>query len=338
MSNNIILYAPNVHTGGGLVLLQSLLHDWPTGKILRGMLDERAVTKLNLPVAAEISWVQPTVPSRFKAERKLAALARPGDTVLCFHGLPPLFRSPAHVVLFQQNRLLLGLMRLRDFSIRTALRVAAERWVSRKFRRNVDAYIVQTPSMARALRDWHGAAPRISVLPFGKPAPQCPTGTVEYDFVYVSDGLPHKNHLRLFEAWELLAIEGMRPSLAVTLGPRDAAQVAQLETFVQRSGVRIVNLGHIDHADVFKLYTRSRALVFPSLGESFGLPLVEASQMKLPILAPELDYVRDVCEPEQTFDATSAISISRAVRRFMQTPEPVALIKSARDFWLTLQQ
>jgi glycosyltransferase involved in cell wall biosynthesis len=338
MTNPIILYAPNVHTGGGLVLLQSLLCDWPAGQILRALLDERAITKLNLPVAAQVSWVQSTVLSRFQAERKLAALARSGDTVLCFHGLPPLFHIPAHVVLFQQNRLLLGLMRLRDFSIRTALRVAAERWISRKFRKNVNAYIVQTPSMARALKDWHGAAPKVTVLPFSKPAPQCQIGNAEYDFVYVSDGLPHKNHHRLFDAWELLAAEGIRPSLAVTLGPRDAAQVAQLDMFVQRSGVRIVNLGHIDHADVFQLYASSRALIFPSLGESFGLPLVEASQMNLPILAPELDYVRDVCEPDQTFDATSAVSIARAVRRFMQTPEPVVRLRSARDLWLTLQQ
>lgn len=338
MINPIILYAPNVHTGGGLVLLQSLLCDWQEGQILRALLDERAMSKLSLPVGAQVSWVQSTVLSRFQAERKLAALARPGDTVLCFHGLPPLFRSPAQVVLFQQNRLLLGLMRLRDFSMRTALRVAAERWISRKFRKNVDAYIVQTPSMACALKDWHGAAPKVTVLPFGKPAPQSQTGNAEYDFAYVSDGLPHKNHHRLFDAWELMAAEGIRPSLAVTLGPRDSALVARLDVIVQRSGVRIVNLGHIDHADVFRLYASSRALIFPSLGESFGLPLVEARQMNLPILAPELDYVRDVCEPDQTFDATSDVSIARAVRRFMQVPEPVAPIQSARDLWLTLQQ
>jgi glycosyltransferase involved in cell wall biosynthesis len=334
----LILYAPNVHTGGGLVLLRALLEEWPAGQALRAVLDRRAIGNITLPEGAEVVWVDAKIASRFGAERLLARWGQSGGTIFCFHGLPPLFRSPAHVVLFQQNRLLLGLMRLRDFPLRTALRVAAERWISRTFRRNVDAYIVQTPSMARALHAWHGNAPRVTVLPFGRPAPDCPASEAEWDFVYVSDGLPHKNHQRLFEAWELLAADGIKPSLAVTLGPRDGALVDQLNALVHRTSVRIVNLGHIDHAAVFRLYASARALVFPSLGESFGLPLIEAKQMNLPILAPELDYVRDVCTPEQSFDGNSAISIARAVRRFLQVPEPVTGLRSPRDLWLTLQQ
>lgn len=334
----LILYAPNVHTGGGLVLLRALLEELPAGQALCAILDRRAIGSLTLPEGIEVSWVDATLASRFSAERLLDRWGQSGGTIFCFHGLPPLFRSRARVVLFQQNRLLLGLMRLRDFPLRTALRVAAERWISRTFRKNVDAYIVQTPSMARALNAWHGNAPQVTVLPFGKPASQCPAAQPEWDFIYVSDGLPHKNHQRLFEAWELLAAEGIKPRLAVTLGPRDAALVERLNALVNRTSVRIVNLGHIDHAAVFRLYASARALVFPSLGESFGLPLIEAKQMNLPILAPELDYVRDVCEPDQTFDGSSAISIARAVRRFLLDPEPVTSLRSARDLWLTLQK
>lgn len=334
----LTLYAPNVHTGGGLVLLRALLEDWPAGQALRAILDRRVIGNITLPDGAKVWWVDATIASRFGAERLLSRWGQSGGTILCFHGVPPLFRSQSHVVLFQQNRLLLGLMRLRDFPMRTALRLAAERWISRTFQKNVDAYIVQTPSMARALNAWHGNAPQVTVLPFGNAAPQCPAGQTEWDFVYVSDGLPHKNHRRLFQAWELLAAEDIKPRLAVTLGPRDAALADQLNALVQRTGVRIVNLGHIDHNEVFRLYASARALVFPSLGESFGLPLVEAKQMDLPILAPELDYVRDVCNPAETFDATSAISISRAVRRFLQISEPVASLRPARDLWLTLQR
>ena len=78
----------------------------------------------------------------------------------------------------------------------------------------------------------------------------------------------------------------------------------------------------------------SSALIFPSRTESFGLPLIEAMHHGLPILAPELDYVRDVVTPIETFDPSSPISIARAVRRFLGNAEPTAQIHSAEDFLL----
>jgi len=40
----------------------------------------------------------------------------------------------------------------------------------------------------------------------------------------------------------------------------------------------------------------------------------------LQILAPELDYVRDVIDPAQTFDPNSPTSIARAVLRHLKIP------------------
>ncbi|MEY8216185.1 MAG: glycosyltransferase, partial [Colwellia sp.] len=69
---------------------------------------------------------------------------------------------------------------------------------------------------------------------------------------------------------------------------------------------------------VNRLYEASKALVFPSLRESFGLPLIEASSAGLPIIASELDFVRDVSCPVQTFDPSSPVSIARAIARFLE--------------------
>lgn len=336
MSSQLVLYAPNVHTGGGLVLLRALLRDWPAGHRLRAILDSRAAEEIELPDHTQVIWARATLASRFRAERQLAAMVKPADTVLCFHGLPPLFRSAGHVVLFQQNRLLMGLMRLRDFPLRTGVRVAAERWISHALRHHVAEYIVQTPSMARTLVAWHGGGPKVTVLPFAAASVVKPRRQPDYDFVYVSDGLPHKNHQRLLDAWVLLAAEGLRPRLALTLGPRDQALAGQVADLSGSRKVDIHNAGHIEHDAVLNLYASSRALIFPSLGESFGLPLIEARQAGLPILAPELDYVRDVCEPVQTFDPQSAVSIARAVRRFLQQAENVSSPRPASALWSLL--
>ena len=69
------------------------------------------------------------------------------------------------------------------------------------------------------------------------------------------------------------------------------------------------------------LYGKASALIYPSTLESYGLPLLEARAAGLPILTGELDYVRDIVDPEQTFDPRSALSIARAVKRFMGAPQ-----------------
>jgi hypothetical protein len=56
----------------------------------------------------------------------------------------------------------------------------------------------------------------------------------------------------------------------------------------------------------------------------------------LPILAPELDYVRDVCVPIQTFDPHSPVSIARAVKRFLGQPDPTVELSTPAEFWHAL--
>jgi glycosyltransferase involved in cell wall biosynthesis len=338
-----ILHAPNVHTGGGLVLLRALLASWPAGARF-ALLDARAREQLVLPEGVDVRWVDPRAAARLAAERHLRTIAQRGDTVLCFHGLPPLLPSRARVLVFLQNRLYLGINPLSAFKRRTALRLAFERLIGRRLRHHVDAYIVQTPTMAGALRTWHGGAPRVRVLPFVDDwvAP-VRSAAPKWDFVYVADGEAHKNHARLYEAWRLLAQTGRRPRLALTLGTaRDAALIAQAGALRAECGAEVHNLAGLSREAVLALYADARALIFPSTSESFGLPLIEAARCGLPIVAAELDYVRDVCVPALTFDPLSPPSIAEAVQRFLdaapRAPGGAARVAIGRpeDFWRRL--
>ena len=155
----------------------------------------------------------------------------------------------------------------------------------------------------------------------------------KFDFVYVASGEAHKNHGNLLEAWRLLADEGLKPALALTVNP-DAFPVLarKIAGYAQEYGLDIVNLGQLPTMDIPALYQSSSALIFPSQVESFGLPLIEATQLGLPVLASELDYVRDVVQPAETFDPNSPVSIARAVRRFLGNAEPVVQIRAAEEF------
>lgn len=344
MIEKFVLYAPNVHCGGGFVLLRAVLESVPKSMSMTMFLDVRAREQLNLPKEAQVHWVIANASSRLSAEFALRRIAGAKDTVLCFHGLPPLLPTAAQILVFQQNKNYLGLNSLTQFAFKTRVRLIFERFVSWVFRHRVTEYIVQTPSMQHALSQWYGAralseAPVVRVLPFVNALPNPSDRNnvmLDWDFVYVADGEAHKNHRTLLAAWRLLAQDGLYPSLALTLSSRDAALKFNLEVLAVESGLRIEDLGQMSHENVLALYSRSKALIFPSTSESFGLPLIEATHLGLPILASELDYVRDVCSPVQTFDPASPVSIARAVKRFLAVPEPVLQLRSPQEFWREL--
>ncbi|MHB1200378.1 MAG: glycosyltransferase [Polaromonas sp.] len=342
MSDRVIFYAPNVHAGGGLVLLNALLKNWPSNIKLAAFLDARAREKIFIPEGSLVRWVYPKILSRLSAEFALTKFIVSGDDIFCFHGLPPLLPCNSRVFVFLQNRLLIEPIKWSRYKLRTSVRLAVEKLFLRLGHNKITSFIVQTPSMCRVLREWQvtfASATEVRVLPFvDMQVDDAVSNDVssQWDFVYVADGEAHKNHRRLLAAWQLLAQDGLHPSLAFTLSSRDAALKRELEALAVEAGLQIKDLGQMPHENILVLYANAKAMIFPSTSESFGLPLIEATHLGLPILASELDYVRDVCSPVHTFDPTSPVSIARAVKRFLGVSEPALRLRSPQEFWQEL--
>jgi glycosyltransferase involved in cell wall biosynthesis len=345
MRSELIFYAPNVGVGGGLVLVRSILKAWATKGPLTAILDERGRSAIGgLAAAHDIHWVSSSVKGRWQAERLLAQLARAQDAVLCFHNLPPILPVKGKILCFVHNPNLVGLVPSGSFSGWPRLRLAMENRIARAFRGRVHEYIVQTPSMAAALAnqfDQGQEVPPIHVFPFldmgelEQAISQSAALKAErrWDFLYVSDGVAHKNHRRLFAAWRILAEQGDFPSLAVTLrSDRDTVLRAELDAMVARYGLKIEDLGQRPHAEILATYHQAGAMIFPSFAESFGIPLIEAQVAGIPILASELDYARDMCDPVESFDPYSERSIARAVERFLYKRSGKAEMKSPGEF------
>ncbi len=325
------------------MLLQALLSGWKGPSRLHAILDSRAQPKINLTIDVDVHWVNPGLSGRLQAERTLQRAARGGDCVLCFHGLPPMMainRPGAHVAVFVQNRLVVERGPLRGYPLHVRLRILMERFLFRSRISRVDDIIVQGQGMQRELVALLGARhgmPRIHVRPFAAPIlPGAADSTKRFDFIYPASGDVHKNHAKLIEAWECLRREGLAPSLALTLGAQDRLLWDRLHARARSAGLNIFNLGSVDRNAIMEAYGQAKALLFPSTIESFGLPLIEAAAIGLPIVASELDFVRDVCEPVESFDPASAVSIARAVKRFLKQPEKRVDVVSPEMFWAAL--
>lgn len=325
----IIIHAPNIHTGGGATLLTSLLDAGIEIPILLSV-DERYKVADTLGEHINVERFAGTISQRFAAERWLKKNARSDDLVLCFGNLPPLFNLESKVAVLLHNKHLIDETFVRHLSAWARLRTYIERFWLKLRVRACDVLVVQTGSMARAAVKWNPeVADRITVLPFVAGGNFSPSKTVsggERDdaqganqrFIYVAAGEPYKQHRELIEAWSLLAREGVRPELITTIKESQHERlVAEFSTAARNSELKFANHSDCTHAEILDLLTNADALIYPSLTESFGLPLLEARSAGLDIIAGELDYVRDIVEPAETFDATSPLSIARAVKRYL---------------------
>jgi glycosyltransferase involved in cell wall biosynthesis len=333
----LIIHAPSVHSGGGMTLLRSIL-SIPNLKIKLLQLDSRGVQTLHLSRDVfNYHSYHASVWDRLRAEFRLWINVKSTDVVLCFHGLPPLLPLKGQIVVFIQNRILLENELLEGYPFLTKVRLTVERCWLRFFHQPNYRYIVQTPSMQIALQKlWKDAD--VSVLPF---APVFETQSIKnefqheknFDFLYIASGEAHKNHLNLLEAWRILAGEDLKPTLALTVSTEAFPKLcAEITKYTKEHGLYITNLNLVESSKIHTLYQSASALIFPSTTESFGLPLIEAKQFGMPILASELDYVRDVVEPVETFNPSSPVSIARAVKRFMGCKEDAIKVKSAKEF------
>ncbi|MBX9913418.1 MAG: glycosyltransferase [Pseudomonadaceae bacterium] len=315
-SRKLFLHAPNVHTGGGLTLLQAL-YSTPELSIHFEQVDVRALDKLP-PTCGERCSVRPTIFSRIEAEIRLWRRVSKNDVVLCFHGLVPLFPLNGEVIVFLQNRILFNGGSLQGYPLKTKLRLSVERLMFKALTRGVKKFIVQTPSMAEQAKFFLSQKAVVVICPFvvASHAAINESADKRFDYVYVASAEHHKNHHKLLEAWCLLAQQNIRPSLALTVSYGSPLSMI-IDRLTEQWQLNVVNLGYISTLEVSALYDQSSALIYPSTTESLGLPLIEARERRLPIISAELDYVRDIVVPIETFDPESPLSIARAVKRHL---------------------
>ena len=335
MKVRLFLHAPNVHNGGGLTLLKALLKVIPDGTCLiideRLLIDDRGLSR------CKIFRIKPTVWCRFMAERLLVRETKENDTVLCFGNLPPLFSLKAKVTLFIQNRYLVEPKLMSSVPVKLRIRLGVERLWLRYFQKNAERIIVQTASMKTLVCKCVSAP--VTVAPF-LAFPTVETarnkkseGGRKYDFIYVASGEPHKNHKNLIDAWVELGEEGLFPSLCLTVNPEVFPKVVRLiKSKNKQYELNIENINSVTGEGALEFYKSAEILIFPSTLESFGLPLIEARAAGLRIVASELDYVRDILDPEESFDPHSPTSIVRAVKRMMKLESKVNSLISAQDF------
>ena len=108
-------------------------------------------------------------------------------------------------------------------------------------------------------------------------------------FLYVGNAYPHKNIEYLLRVFQKLSSD----THLVLVGEEDFFYT-RLKKDV--SDPRIHFFGHATDEELSTLYSHAKALVFPSLSEGFGLPLVEAMAYGCPVIASDIPVFKEVCQ------------------------------------------
>ena len=140
--------------------------------------------------------------------------------------------------------------------------------------------------------------------------------------LYPALGWPHKNHLRLFEAFGRLREKHTGLELVLTAYEGDVPD-----------GVR--SLGRVSRDELVSLYRTAAALVFPSLYEGFGQPPLEAMACGCPVACSNAASLPEVVgDAAVLFDPTSVDEMVAAVESVLEDPEPWRArgLERAREF------
>lgn len=130
---------------------------------------------------------------------------------------------------------------------------------------------------------------------------------------------PRKNLARLLAAFETIHAEGLSDGLVI-VGRRGWLYddfFARLERSPARDAV--IFPGYVPDEDLPAIYTGAQTVVFPSLYEGFGLPVLEAMACGTPVAASSTSSIPEVGgDAALYFDPTDVEQITKATRRLLR--------------------
>ena len=314
------VHLTNVQGLGGIQLVKSLL----------AAMDGRPGVELReayLPAAGELADFQSRsrvarlvhyrrgLPNGLSRILECLVLSRSfdGDTPLLVLGDLPL-RCEGKQILFLQNRFLL------DGDSSSTLLFLLKTLVSRVIfalnKRRAAYFIVQTELMKSALlKKYSLHAAQVGVI--GQPPPDWLLASGlrraaasarrggALNLMYPADGYPHKNHKLLSRINSADSGDWKIAKLTLTVAAKHNPNPAL--PWLECVGVQST-------AEVLRRYATTDGLVFLSKKESYGLPLVEAMWIGLPIVCADLPYARILCgDGAIYFDPDDVKSLRRAI-------------------------
>jgi len=142
-------------------------------------------------------------------------------------------------------------------------------------------------------------------------------------WLYVAHFYPHKNHIRLLQSYHELKSKSLHPWPLVLRGDPKGSEM-DIKEWINLLNLKrdIIMLPKLDEEALSTLYSAATALIFPSLYEGCGLPIVEAMACGCPIIASNIPVIKEFAsDSAYYFDPLDVDAIRKSMMTFQNNIE-----------------
>lgn len=159
-------------------------------------------------------------------------------------------------------------------------------------------------------------------------------------FLKVATLEPRKNHFQVLTGFESLWAKGMDINL-VFVG-KEGWKVDKLVKKLRNhpeNGKHLYWLEEVSDNFLNTIYSLSTCLIMASMGEGFGLPLIESAKHNLPIITRDIPVFREVAgDCAFYFKGVSSEDLAKAIRQWLELYRVGSFPKSSGISWKTWKE
>ena len=137
---------------------------------------------------------------------------------------------------------------------------------------------------------------------------------------------PRKNFPMLIRAFK-----GIKDSELYIVGKYNHVFSQQTDSGAESENIRF--LGRVSDEELLTLYNQAECLIFPSIYEGFGLPLLEAMACGCPVLASDIPVFKEICgDAAIYFNPHDHQNIHEVIKLYLSTPAQQKEIMREKGF------
>jgi glycosyltransferase involved in cell wall biosynthesis len=157
----------------------------------------------------------------------------------------------------------------------------------------------------------------------------------DIDIIYVGHYEKRKNHEPLLRAIALIDKTLKVRFIGRDIGLKDSLVALKDELGLTNTSITTEN---IPDAELWNLYRRSRIFAYPSIYEGFGIPLIEALALDIPVVCTDMPVFHEVgADFPVFFDPNNPADIAEKIKRTLEDPStpPTEVIRKHLEqfFW-----
>jgi len=152
---------------------------------------------------------------------------------------------------------------------------------------------------------------------------------------------PRKNLVRLLQAWAAVG-SALRSGFLLVIAGGQGWRLGDLQSQIEHLGISgdVRLTGYISDSDLASLYAGAYVLAMPSLYEGFGLPIIEANGLGVPVLTSSVASMPEVAgdcawfvDPSSTSDMVEKLRVLIGDREDRDKRAACAKANAARFDW-----